>query len=88
MILKKLLNPSHLVSAHSLCIHESMKLIIVSRDKKLAFTVLQVVAPSLEGFNNSKELLIVGFILSLNWYHSLKEKDFQMPLTNFGLGDF
>ncbi len=44
---------------------------MVSKDKDLIFAALQVVAPSLKGFNNSLELLIVGFISSLSRDHLL-----------------
>ncbi len=57
---------------------------MVSKNEDLVFTAFQVVTPSLKGFNNSQELLIVGFVPSLSGDHLLKEKDYWVPLANFG----
>ncbi len=58
---------------------------MVSKDKDLEFAAFQVVAPSLKGFNNSQELLIVGFVPSLSKDYLLREKGYWVPLANFGL---
>ncbi len=58
---------------------------MVSKDKDLVFAAFQVVAPSLKGFNDSQELLIVGFIPSLSGDHFSREKGYWVPLANFGL---
>ncbi len=58
---------------------------MVSKDEGLIFATLQVVAPSLKGFNNSQELLIVGFVPSLSGNYFSKEKGYWVLLTNFRL---
>ncbi len=58
---------------------------MISKDEDLIFVALQVVAPSLKGFNNSQELLIVGFVPSLSKDHLSRENGYWVPLTNFGL---
>ncbi len=58
---------------------------MVSEDEDLVFAAFQVVAPSIKGFNNGQELLIVSFISSLNGDHLLREKGYWVPLAHFGL---
>lgn len=57
-------------------IHESMEVVMVSKNKELVFAAFQVVALSLKGFNNGQELLIVSFIAGLSKYHLLREKNY------------
>ncbi len=57
---------------------------MVSKDKNLVFAVLQIVVPSLKGFNNNQELLIIGFVLSLSGDYLLREKSYWVLLANFG----
>ncbi len=49
---------------------------MVSKDKDLVFAALQIVTPSLKGFNNSQELLIMSLVLSLNRDALLREKGY------------
>ncbi len=58
---------------------------MVSKDEDLIFAALQVVAPSLKGFNDSQELLIVGFVPSLSGDHLSRKKGYWVLLANFGL---
>ncbi len=58
---------------------------MVSKDEDFIFATLQVVAPSLKGFNDSQELLIVDFVPSLSGDHLSREKSYWVPLANFGL---
>ncbi len=53
VVSRELLAPADLTRAQAFCIHESTEVIIVSKDEDLIFAALQVVAPSLKGFNNS-----------------------------------
>ncbi len=81
---RELLGPADLTRAQTFHIHESAEVIMVSKDEDLVFAVFQVVAPSLKGFNDSQELLIVGFVPSLSGDHLLREKGYWVPLANFG----
>ncbi len=42
-----------LIRAQAFCIHELIKVVMISKEKNLVFAALQVVVPSLEGLNNS-----------------------------------
>ncbi len=53
VVSRELLGPADLTRAQAFHIHESTEVIIVSKDEDLIFAALQVVAPSLKGFNNS-----------------------------------
>ncbi len=52
MVSRELLGPADLTRAQIFRIHESTKVVMVSKDEELVFAALQVVAPSLESFNN------------------------------------
>ncbi len=58
---------------------------MVNKDKNLVFAAFQVVVPSLKRFNDSQELLIMGFVSSHSEDHVSREKGYRMLLTNFGL---
>ncbi len=45
------------------------------------FAAFQIISPSLEGFNNSQQLPIVGLILSLCQNHLSREKSYRIPLA-------
>ncbi len=49
---RELLGPADLTRAQAFCIHESTKIVMVSKDEELVFAALQVVAPSFESLNN------------------------------------
>ncbi len=49
---------------------------MVSKDEDLIFAAFYVVAPSFKDFNNSQELLIVGFVSSLSGDHLSREKGY------------
>ncbi len=85
MVLKELLGLADLVGAQTLCIHELTEVVVVNEDEDLMFAVFQVVAPSFKGFNDSQELLVVGFVSSLNGNHFLREKGYWVLLANFRL---
>ncbi len=85
VVLRELLGQADLTRAQAFCIHESMEVIMVSKDKDLVFAAFQVVAPSLKGFNDSQELLIVSLVSSLSEDHLLREKGYWVSLANFGL---
>lgn len=63
-----------------LYIYESTKVIIINKNKDPAF---QIVIPSIKGFNNSQELLVVSFIANLGRDNFLKKKDYWILFTNF-----
>ncbi len=85
VVSKELLGPANLTKTQAFCIYKSTEIIIVSKDKDLVFAAFQVGTPSLKGFNDSQELLIMSFLLNLNGDHLLKEKSYQVPLANFRL---
>ncbi len=85
VVSRELLDLVDLMRAQAFRIHESTEVIIVNTDEDLVFAVFQVVAPSLKDFNDSQELLIMGFVPSLSGDHLLREKDYWVPFTNFGL---
>ena len=75
IVLKELLGPMDLSGAQTLCIHEMTKVIVVHKNKELIFTAFQVVAPYLEGFDNSQKLTVVGLVLCFCWnYFPWKER--------------
>ncbi len=83
VVSRELLGQADLMRAQTFCIHESTEVIIVSKDKDLVFAAFQVVALSLKGFNDSQELMIVGFVPSLSGDHLSREKGYWVPLANF-----
>ena len=54
MVPKEFLGPSDLLGTQALGIHESAEIVMVGEDENLVFAALQVLAPSLEGFNNGQ----------------------------------
>ncbi len=76
VVSRDFLSPADLTRAQVFCIHESTEVIMVSKDENLVFAAFQVVAPSLKGFNDSQELLIVSFVLSLSGDHLSREKSY------------
>ncbi len=84
VVSRELLGLADLIRAQAFHIYKSTKVIMVSKDEDLVFTAFQIVAPSLEGFNNSQELLIVSLVPSLSGDHLSREKGYWMLLINFG----
>ncbi len=76
VVSRELLGAADLTRAQAFCIHESAEVIVISKDEELVFATFQVVAPSLKGFNNSQNLLIVSFILRLSRDHLLRKKGY------------
>ncbi len=76
VVLRELLGPADLMKAQVLRIHESTDVIMVSKDKDLVFAAFQVVVPTLKDFNNSRELLIIGFIPSPSGDYLSREKGY------------
>ncbi len=74
-----------LTRAQAFRIHESTEVIMVSKNEDLVFAAFQVAVPSLKGFNNRQELLIMSLVPSLNGDHLSREKGYWISLTNFGL---
>ncbi len=83
--LRELFGPADLKKAQAFCIYELTEVIIVSKDKDLVFAAFKVVAPSLKGFNDSQELLIVSLVPSLSGKYLLREKGYWITLANFGI---
>ena len=52
MVIKKLLGSLDLVRTQAFCIHELTEIVVVSKNKDLIFTDLQVVVLNLEYSNN------------------------------------
>ncbi len=76
VISRELLGPADLAGAPTPCIYESKEVVVISEDKDLVFAVFQIVAPSFQGFNDSQELLVVGFVPSLSGDHFSREKGY------------
>ncbi len=85
VVSRELLGPADLMRAQAFCIHKSAEVIMVSKDEDLVFVAFQVVVSSLKSFNNSQELLIMGFVPSLSGDHLSREKGYCVLLANFGL---
>lgn len=68
------MGPADLLKAWTLSIYELMEVVVVNEDEDLIFVAFQVVAPTLKGFNDSQELLIVSLILSFDKYYLSKKK--------------
>ncbi len=83
VVSREFLSTADLTRAQTFYIHELTEVIMVSKDKDLVLAAFQVVAPSLKSFNDSQELLIVGFVPSLSRDHLLREKIYWMLLANF-----
>lgn len=69
MVSRGLFGPPDLSGAQALCILELTEVVRVSENKDLVLAAFHVVAPSLEDFNNSQELLIVSLEPSLRGNH-------------------
>ena len=52
VVLRKLLGQADMTRAQALCIHVLTKIIMVNKNRELVFAAFQVVASSLERFNN------------------------------------
>ncbi len=76
VVSRELLGPADLAGAQTLRIHELTEVVVVSEDENLVFTAFQIVTPSLKGFNDSQELLVVGFVPSLSGDHFSREKGY------------
>ncbi len=53
VVLREFLGSAELTRAQTFYIHKLTEVIMVSKDKNFVFAFVQVVAPSLKGFNNS-----------------------------------
>ncbi len=74
VVWRELLGPADLTRAQAFRIYESTEVIIISKDEDLLFAAVQVMAPSLKGFNNSQELLIVSLVSNLSGDHLSRKK--------------
>ena len=81
MVLGKFLSPADLPRTQAFSIHELAEIVVIGKLKNLISVALQVVAPSLKGFNYSQQFLIVRFVPSLRRNHFSREKRYGMPLT-------
>ena len=52
VVSRELLGSANLTKAQAFCIHKSTEVIMVSENKDLIFAAFQVVAPSLESYND------------------------------------
>ena len=84
----KFLGLTDLSRAQAFCIHKTTEVIMVYKNKNLMLAAFQVVAPCLEGFNNSQKLTVVGFVPSLCRNHFPKKESYWMPLPQIGLSDY
>lgn len=58
---------------------------MVSTKENLIFVVFQIIISSFKDLNNSQKLLIIDFIADFIKDYYLKEKSYQILLTNFKL---
>ncbi len=87
IVSKEFLGAQDMSRVQFLRIHESTEVVVVSEDKDIVFSAFHLVAPSLEGFNDSHELLIVSLVPSLWRNHLSGENGHWVPLANFGLSE-
>lgn len=78
---RELLGPSNLIKAQILCIHQLTRVIMICKYQNFMLTVLQIVALSLKGFNNSQKLTVVGLIPSFVWNYFSQKVYYRMLLT-------
>lgn len=62
VILREFLGLANLPKIKVFSIYELSEVVVISGDKNLIFAALQVVMPSLKGFNNSQKLLIIDLV--------------------------
>ena len=63
MVLRDFLGSADLSEAQTLCIHKTMEVVMICKDKNLIFEGFHVVAPSFEYFNDDEKLIVMGFVL-------------------------
>lgn len=66
VVLKELMDLADLRKTQVFCIHELSEIIMVNKDEDLVFPTLQVVMSSFKAFDNSRKLLIMGFLAYLS----------------------
>lgn len=85
VILKEFLGLADLTKTQVLYIHKLLEVFMISKDENLIFVVFQIVAPNLQGLNNSQKLWVFGLITSFGKDCFLKEKNYWVQLTNLRL---
>ena len=88
VIMRELLGPTDLSGAQALCIHESIEVIMIRKDENLMLAAFQIVTSSLEGFDNSQKLTVVGLVSYLCRNHFSKKERYWVPLAQIGLSDY
>lgn len=58
---------------------------MISEDKNLVFTALEIVPPSLEKLNNGQEFFIMNFVSSLSKNNFSQKVYYRMTLTQIEL---
>ena len=54
----------YLSGAQAFCLHEKTEVIVICKDENLMLAAFQVVAPSLEFFNECKKLTVESLVFS------------------------
>ena len=88
MILKEFLSPENLFGAQTLYIYETIKVIVVRKDKNLMLATFQIVTPRLESLNNSQKLAVIGLIPSLCRNFFPRKEGYWIPIAQISLSDY
>ena len=88
MVLRELLGQADLSEAQTLCIHETMEVIVVRKDKNLILAIFQIVTPRLKDLDDSQKFTVVGLISSLCRNHFSRKEGYEILLAQIGLSDY
>ncbi len=77
----QLLRPPDLPRTQAFCVYEMLEVVVVCKYENFMLVALQVVSPSLEGFNNGQQLAVMGLIPSFCRNHLSGENSYRMPLA-------
>ena len=77
---KEFLNLINLFEAQTFYIYKTIKGVVIYKNKNLIYIIFQIIKLSLEYFNNSKNFVIIDFILSFYKNHPLIKK--LLDVTN------
>ena len=82
------MGPADLFGAQTLCIYETIKIIMVRKNKNLMLAAFQIVTPCLKSFDDSQKLTVVGLILCFCRNHFPRKIRSWVPLAQIGLSDY
>lgn len=59
------MSPTNLPKTQAFCLAKATHVVVVCKNNNIMLTSFLVVAPSFKRFNNNKQLIIMGLVLSL-----------------------